>query len=198
MVRIAAQFVTDPDNEVRSRAFELLRDHGNRAYLAVAVSGLADSETVVVATAIECIVEWDARRAADRVARLLESSDELVRFYAAWGLGRVGGRRHVAPLRRRFRVARSEVEGSSVAEALYRLTGRREYLRHLLTQLKSPDPEVRACTTNSLAGVVDERNFDEIICALVHALAKERNRVVVVSLRRDLELAVANALDAVE
>ncbi len=194
-VSVAVRLATDDDWEVRLRALEVLRDRGKIANVSVAVKGLQDSEDVVAATAIECIVEWRARRLADRVARLLDSPSELLRSYSAWALGKIGGPRHIPLLRHRFRVAKAEIEGSAAAEALFALTKERRYLMHLLAQLKSRDPEVRAFTSNSLAGAVDARNFAEVLCSFASALRRERNAVVVGVLRRDIEIALANALE---
>lgn len=196
MASLAVRLATDDDWEVRARALEVLRETGNKTKVGVAVRAIEDSEDVVVVEAIECIVEWRALQVADKVARLLDSSSELVRSYAAWALGKIGDRRHVKGLRQRFHVARDEIEGSALAEALFTLTRQRRYLTHLLTQLKSRDPEVRAFTSNSLVGVVDGRNFVEVLCSFAHALARERNVVVLQNLRRDIESALANALEA--
>ncbi len=195
---LAVRLTTDADWEVRVRALQVLRETGDKTKVDVAAKALEDTEAVVVAEAIECIVEWRGRRLANRVARLLGNPSELVRSYAAWALGTIGGGRHIPLLRERFRLAHDEIEGSAAAEALFLLTGQRRYLTHLLAQLKSRDPEVRAFTSNSLVGVVDARNFVEVLCSLAHALARERNVVVLRNLRRDIESALANALEATE
>ena len=191
----ASRLVDDGDSEVRTRALEILRDQGGSANARLAHEALEDESDVVTATAIECLVQWGVKRSADRVARLLESPSELTRSYAAWALGELGGPRHLPRLRQRLRVVRREIEGRAVAESLYKLTGHRRYLTHLLEQLRSRDPEVRAFTSNSLVGVVDARTFPEILCVFAHALARERSAVVLRALRRDIEIALAIALD---
>lgn len=195
---VAARLAVDREWEVRVRAFEFLRTHGDRRSLPLAVSALADVEDVVVASAIECIVEWGGARYTKSLARLLDSPSELVRSYAAWSLGQLGDARHIGVLQKRFRAARSAIEGSAAAEALFALTRRRCYLNHLIGQLKSRDPEVRAFTSNSLVGVVNAKNFPEVLCSLAHALAVERNTVVLETLRRDIGAALADGLDAIE
>lgn len=195
---LAERLATDNDWQVRARALAVLRETAKKTKISVAVRALEDVEDVVVVEAIECIVEWRALRVADRIAGLLDSSSELVRSYAAWALGKIGGRRHVKVLRQRFKVAHDKIEGSAVAEALFKLTRQHRYLAHLLVQLKSRDPEVRAFTSNSLVGIVDSRNFAEVLCSFAHGLARERNVVVLRNLRRDIESALANALEATE
>lgn len=150
----------------------------------------------MVATGIQCIVEWEAKRMVPRIVRLLDNPFELVRFYAAWAIGRLHGLRWVPVLKRHFRRARGQRDAITSAESLYRLTGHRSYLAYLLESLKSRDSEIRASATNSLAGVVTKGNFAVIVCALSKALAAERNEVVRENLCRDLALAVDNGVHA--
>lgn len=187
-VALAAGFARDEDWEVRARALEVLREKGDSESLSVVRHALGDATDLVAVAAIECLVEWRAVRSANGVARLLESSSELTRSYAAWALGEIGGSRHVPVLRKRFRSFGKEIEGSALAEALYKITRQRRYFSHLLKQLHSRDPEVRAFTSNSLVGVTDARNFPEVISVLARRLARERSVVVRSSLRRDIEI----------
>lgn len=192
---VAARVVADPSREVRLRAFEALCEHGGSRWTAVAVAGLSDAEDTVAVTALECLVNWNIRRSVQHVLPLLDSTSELTRTYAAWAVGKLGALRHVPLLKRRLRRLGDEVESSALAEALFMLTREQKYLRRLLRQLKSKDPEARAFTTNSLVGVVDVKNFPPIICALAQALSTEKSQSVLPSIRRDLIEIVSLAAD---
>lgn len=194
---MAARFLEDEDVAVRREAIDTLRDHGDIRSAALAARVLDDDDDLTVTSALECLARWKARRWADRVARLLTAPSELTRSYAAWALGKLGSQRHVVLLRSRFRSVSTEIEGSAVAEALYMLTRKPRYLRYLLEQLRSSDPEIRAFTGNSLVGVLDRNNFPTIMCAIAHAVSAERNAAIAPHLQRDLEIAVDNAIEAV-
>jgi HEAT repeat protein len=191
----SARFVGDQSREVRLRALESLCENGDEKFAPFAIAALADAEDTVVVTALQCLVSWELRRYVDKVVPLLDSPSELIRAYAAWSLGRLGARRHAPILRKRLRLLDDEVERSAVAEALYTLTLEPRYLRHLLNQLGSADPEARAFTTNSLVGVADRRNFGVIVCALARALATETSEAVLPSIRRDLAEVVSLAIE---
>lgn len=180
---------------MRRRALESLCEHGDQRWTTTALTALTDPEDTVAVTGIQCLVEWDVRDSADTISALLDSPSELVRTYAAWALGKLGAPRHVARLRRRFERCVDEVEGSALAEALFRLTKRPRYLEYLLAQLRSTDPEARAFTTNSLAGIVTRETFARIVGALAQALVSEESEAVLPSIRRDLREIVALGVD---
>ncbi|MBX3187189.1 MAG: hypothetical protein KF819_09245 [Labilithrix sp.] len=185
----------DDDWEVRLRAFECLRSKGDARWTLLAGAALKDESDLVVATALECLVAWRARRWADRASKLLSSASELTRSYAAWAVGRLGGKRHLGGLTRRFRKVSAAIEGSALAEALFMLTKRPRYLEHLLSQVRSADPEIRAFTANSLVGVLNTQNFPKVLCALANAVSVEKSAAIAPHLEANLEIAVSNALD---
>lgn len=192
---VAARVVSDPSREVRLRAFEALSEHGDSRWATLALVGLDDAEDTVAVAALECLVGLNARRSVEGVVPLLESASELTRTYAAWAIGKLGGPNHVPLLKRRLRRLGDEVESSALSEALFMLTREPKYLKRLLRQLKSTDPEARAFTTNSLVGLVDVNNFLPIICALAEALSTETSHAVLPSIRRDLIEIVSLAAD---
>lgn len=194
IARAAARFAADPAWEVRVRAFEVLVEHGDAKQIGLAVAALDDLEAAVVVTALECLVEWNARRVSTRIAKLLGSRDELTRSYAAWALGRLGTKRFAPLLRRRLRVLDDAAERSGVLEALFTLTQEPRYLVGLLGQLHSSDPYARAFTTNSLVGVANRKTCATIISALAHALTTEKSEYVAFAIRRDLTELVAQAV----
>jgi HEAT repeat protein len=187
----AARLASAPDYDVRLKAFETLRDHGDARWRRIAMNALEDSEDVIVATALECLVEWGARSASKSIVRLLEARSELTRAYAAWALGQLGAQGEVSILRRHFSRARNSIFGSALAEALYILTDETSYLQHLKKQLRSTDPEIRAFTSNSLVGATDVENAAEIICALTRALSIEKSAVVRPRMQMDLPIIVS-------
>lgn len=195
VARTAARHATDPEWEVRVRAFEVLAKHGNAKQIGLAVAALDDPEATVVVSALECLVEWNARRFSTRIAALLDSRDELTRSYAAWALGRLGTVRFAPLLRRRLRVLDDTAERSGVLKALVTLTKQPRYLVELLRQLHSRDPFARAFTTNSLIGVASKKSCATLISALAHALVTEKSEYVAFAIRRDLTELVALAVE---
>lgn len=175
-------------------AFEALGEVGDVRWSALAIDALADPEDIVVVSAIECLVEWEARTSLAKIVRLLDGSSELTRAYAAWSIGKLGTRRHVPILQRRLRRLATSAEASAVAEALYMLTSEPRYLNRLLRQLRSRDPLARAFTTNSLVGVLNESNFARIAGELAQALMMEKSEWVLSSIRRDLTEIIALAV----
>jgi len=165
-VPLALAHVGSRDRETRMRAFEVLRDWGKPTHAPLAIKGLDDPEDTVVVSAIECLVEWNVRASAAKLATLLSASSQLVRAYAIWALGRLQARRYLPRLRDLFLSGKDTVIGSAAAEACHHLTSGPDatrYEKFLAEQLRSKDPEVRAFTANSLVGIADRRNRPRVL-----------------------------------
>ncbi|HEX4516562.1 MAG TPA: HEAT repeat domain-containing protein [Polyangiaceae bacterium] len=173
--------------QARVRALEAARCEKSEVLLPIVVTALHDREDLVVATAIECLVDWDAKETVAALSELLHAASELTRAYAAWALGRLGSREHL-PRLRRLMGDDGQVVASAAAEACFCLTGTKKYERFLLDQLASSDPEARAFTASSLVGIATDGNTSTLIRHLRAAARKERLPAIREAMRANLKL----------
>lgn len=169
----ASAALTDPSWEVRVSALNCLREFDGVQYGDRAIAALTDDEELVVTAAIECLADWRATAAVEKLKLLLDSPSELVRSYSAWALGKIGADSSVPELIARFRATDADVYASAIAEALFRLTNDRAYQDYLLRQIHADDPETRAFTSESLAGIANENNAVAIAEELRRAIDRE-------------------------
>lgn len=170
---LASQYARDPDRETRMRAFEVLLKWGSDKYTDQAIRALRDEEDTVVATALQCLAEWSASQAVPAIGNLLKGESELSSAYAAWALGQLGARRFLPRLRRLVAHGSSTVVRTAAAEACAMLTAEPQFTRFILLQLSAPDPETRAFASNSLVGIANDTNIDELIRSLARAVERE-------------------------
>ena len=119
----------------------------------------------------------------------LEDEDPLVRCYAAWGIGHLGGARFAPELARRAEAEDHDGARVGLFFALVLLTRRTEYLTELERIMTgSPDYRARCLASSSLletSTVVDARR---VRAALERALESEETVAVRDAIQGSLDL----------
>jgi hypothetical protein len=135
--RLAISLLRDQEALVRNAALEWLLAQADRSCLAAVIPCMRDRWNVVRISALECVAMWGTPRHRRFVKPLLRDASPLVRVYASWALGELGGPSLEPILLRRLAIERDLRARAGLHEVLFKLGGHRRHLQALVRYLAS-------------------------------------------------------------
>jgi len=138
--RVVVRLLKDPDGLVRNAALEWLHGGAHRNCLRAVLPSLRDRFNVARVSALECVACWGTAYHHKFVRPLQADSSPLVRAYAAWAIGELGGDSLASVLKGRLARERHQLAQAGLHEVLFRISGNNRHLRALTRYLSSADP----------------------------------------------------------
>lgn len=155
---IARLLESDPNPNVRASAARAVARLGYDKALPRLHSALSDEEWVVI-SALEALAEFRDESSTDRIAALLSSPSETVRYAAVEALGRLGSRRGSAALLARLGTA-TDFEKTALVRSLVQIgvtPSMTEVYDLLIALLGSEDWDDKLIALRGLASLRDPR-----------------------------------------
>ena len=166
---VVVRLLRDPDPFVRDAALERLQGWDARRSLPLIVPSLRDPYEIARVTALECVASWGGLTHRRFVRPLLTDRSPLVRGYAAWALGELGGAGLQKELQQRFKLERHHLPRAALHEVLFRLTRDVRHLEALLRGLSSVNHRVACFAARSLSNCLTVDNSVAVTAALKKA-----------------------------
>ncbi|MFS0763373.1 HEAT repeat domain-containing protein [Peribacillus sp. 1P06PB] len=132
---------------------------------------------------VEAIGDLNEIKGLEHLYEALTDKEEIVRGYAAEGIGKIGKAASIPILEKYLKYETSSLSKLGFFVGL----GERKYLRLMLDLLKDPSYRVRCAVANSVVDLLNQENVYLIKQSLLFALKNEQTDAACSSLQGALE-----------